>query len=77
MNAINVFLQDLAESLPTSAGTIEDGIAVAIDELELDMPIEIRIETNGLCVSLPRGRLATGFDPQHGRVRVRFSRGDG
>lgn len=70
MRALSELLVDLAESL---SGDRHDGvIVVAVD---LDLPVESRIGQEAvLAVSLPRGRLRTGFDGPVGRLRARFTR---
>jgi hypothetical protein len=59
--------------LPLEAGNAAVGARVAVSALDLDVPLEIRIDDGAeLRVSLPRGRLATGFDPPHGRLAAHF-----
>jgi hypothetical protein len=46
---------------------------LALTRLELDLPLEVRIGDGAvLLASLPRGRLATGFDLPRGRIRARL-----
>jgi hypothetical protein len=59
----------LAERLAVSAG----GGALAITGVEVDVPLEAAIESAGLAASLPRGRMATGFDPPLARARLRLA----
>ena len=70
----------LVEGLPTSAGSEALGAIVAVASLELAVPVEARIGRSGeLFATLPRGRMTTGFQMPHGRLRARFTpvRGDG
>jgi hypothetical protein len=44
---------------------------VAVTSLDLDVPVETRLTEDGiLLASLPRGILATGFEPPVGRLRL-------
>lgn len=46
---------------------------LALTSVELDLPLEARIGDGAvLLASLPRGRLATGFDLPRGRIRARL-----
>jgi hypothetical protein len=46
---------------------------LTVREMELTLPIESRIGHGGeLRASLPRGRLATGFDPPLTQMALRF-----
>jgi hypothetical protein len=58
----------LAERLAFSAG----GGALAVTGVEVDVPLEAAIGSTGLAASLPRGRMATGFDPPLARLRLRL-----
>jgi hypothetical protein len=63
-------LVGVTAALPIAAGG-ETGISVVA--MDLDLPVETRIDRGGeLHASLPRGRMATGFDLPHGRVVARF-----
>ena len=64
----------LMELVPLTAGDPEkDGTSIAVTELEITTPIEARLENDGLLKStLPRGRMATGFDAPHSRLYARF-----
>jgi hypothetical protein len=75
VNELELVLESLADSLPTGAGDGSTGLAVHVTEVELVLPVESRIVRSGLELSLPRGRLATGFAPLHGRLRACFVRG--
>lgn len=77
MTGLEELLLHLADTLPSAAGSVKDGVRVRVEALDLDVPVESRIDAQGLCMSLPRGRLRTGFDPELGRLRLTFVRGDG
>jgi hypothetical protein len=67
-------LVDLAASLAHGAGAPEASIVVT--SVDLTLPLEARIARGGeLLASLPRGRLATGFQMPHGRLAARFTAG--
>lgn len=66
---------EFAESIPLGTRDIGASFEVIVDEVQLDIPIESRIGTNGhLQATAPRGRLATGFDIPHGRVQLKLVR---
>jgi hypothetical protein len=68
------FLVEIAGSLPQRADAPDGTIAVALTSVAIAVPIESRIDTGGaLLASLPRGRLATGFQLPVGRVSARFA----
>ena len=47
-----------------------------VTRVDVDLPVESRLGDDGaLEVSPPRGRLATGFDLPHARLRARFTAG--
>ncbi|MEQ1568418.1 MAG: hypothetical protein ABMA64_22470 [Myxococcota bacterium] len=62
--------EQLVARLACALGDTPAGLAVT--EWTLDAPIEAQIARDGsLELSLPRGRLATGFDPPLGRLALR------
>ncbi len=64
---------ELASALPTGASDPVGGTYLRCDDLDLEMPLEARLEHGAeLHASLPRGRLATGFDPPLGRLVAHF-----
>jgi hypothetical protein len=72
-------LEDLiigfAESIPDDAGGPEYGIRVGITQIDLSVPIETHVDGRGMVrASLPRGRLATGYDVEHSQLVLRFDR---
>ena len=76
MTPIEILLTELARSLPMAAVDPDSRQGVGVTVIDLDLPVESLIDGSAaLSVSLPRGRLATGFDPHLGRLRVQFSRG--
>lgn len=73
MKPLGDMLVHLAEALPAAAGDPAMELAIAVTGMELTLPVELRLHDGGeLHASLPRGRLATGFDPPLGQVLVRF-----
>jgi len=66
-------LISLASQLPTRTGSDEAGLGLEVTGMELEVPVEARIVSGGqVLASLPRGRLATGFDMPHGRLSAHF-----
>ena len=77
MMALEHWLWQLEGSLPAQAEAGPGGGGLDVTGVDLELPVEAgRHGKAGLAVSLPRGRLATGFDRPRGRIRVRFERGD-
>lgn len=74
MKQVEDFLTELLQFVPETPSLDADGRRLAVDELVLDLPVEVRGDGEDLQMSSPRGRLVTGFDPQLGRLRVRFGR---
>jgi hypothetical protein len=75
MDDMSSFVVGLIESLPCEAGGPEFGVAIAITEIELALPIEARFTVDQpLQISTPRGRLSTGFAVEFGRIVMRFER---
>lgn len=76
MKPIEQLIVDLAQTFPARYG--REMVGIAVDEVVLDLPIEARLDEG--CVvdaSLPRGNLATGFDPPLGRLRLLLVPGGG
>ena len=76
MRTLDRWLGELLTELTWGAADSESGDGVGVVDLALDLPIEARVRAEGLAVSTPRGRLATGFDPPRGRIRVHVGRED-
>ena len=76
MSPIGQLLTEMLDELPLS---VRDGDeAVHVSSVDLALPVETRIGKDGtLMATAPRGRLATGFDPQLGMLTVSFERSDG
>jgi hypothetical protein len=73
VNLLSRFIEDIAAGLPQSKGSPESGAVVSATDVELAIPLESRIGAGAvLHASLPRGRLATGFDMPLGRLEARF-----
>ena len=76
MNRLQELVANLGDALPGAVVDADSRTGLGVTGVELELPVEWRIEAGGeLAGSLPRGRLATGFDPALGRLRLRFSRG--
>lgn len=59
--------------LPLEAGGAAAGARVTVSTLDVDLPLEMRIGDGAeLRASLPRGRMATGFDLPLGRLVAHF-----
>jgi hypothetical protein len=77
MRPFGELLVALAGMVPARAGSRQAGLALRVSSLDLTLPIESRIEPGAeLKASLPRGRLATGFDPPLGVLSARFETGE-
>ena len=73
MRPFSELLVAITDLIPARIASMEAGIALDVSTFDVDFPIEARIHHDAeLRTSLPRGRLATGFDPLLGRVAVRF-----
>ena len=67
-------LVGLTEMIPIAAGTAEAGLAIEVESMEVDLPLEAQLAADaGLLASFPRGRLATAFDPALGRLAASFA----
>jgi hypothetical protein len=71
---LGLLLTDLEAALPSGMQDAESSVSLGVSEIELTLPVESRIGRDGLALSAPRGRLATGFSVPHGRLRVTFVR---
>ncbi len=77
LRGIEHVLANLVESILARAGGPEDGVALRVTRFDLEVPCEMRLNRHaGLDASMPRGRLATGFDPPLGQIRAVFEEGD-
>ena len=73
MGPFDELIAALAGLVPAAAESAEAQLALTAADLQVDVPLESRIVDGGrLLASLPRGRVATGFDPPLGRMRARF-----
>lgn len=78
MKNIADFLVDMSDDMPMAVADEATGEGLAVDGFEISVPIESSTDDVGeLAVSLPRGRLATGFDLPHGKLTATFIRGEG
>lgn len=75
MNPLEELLLSLLDTVPLEADGADAGLRLEVDEIELSFPIESRLARDGrFLASVPRGRIATGFDLPHGELAVLFSR---
>lgn len=66
-------LVDLALGVPIGAGGPDAGIALAVEAMEVVLPVETRLgDGAALLASYPRGRMATRFDPALARLSATF-----
>jgi hypothetical protein len=71
MKPLEDVLVKLSE-VPLAVVQPRTGEGLGIEAMRLDVPIEAVISEGRLAVSLPRGRLATGFDRPQGRLMAFF-----
>ncbi len=76
MKTLDDWLDDMLADLPEAVADAGTGEGLAVVDFEVQVPIEARVRAGGLSVSVPRGRLATGFDAPRGQLRVRVGRED-
>lgn len=77
MSSLADLLSSLLDSVPLEAGDGDAGVRVEVEEVELALPIEARLERDGrFLAGAPRGRLATGFDTPLGALAFVLVRGD-
>lgn len=75
MNALEMLIVGLVDALPEDAGSPEAGVRVEIASVDLAIPVEAHIDASGhIRASLPRGRLATGYATDLGRMALRYER---
>ncbi len=73
MQAFGELIVHLASLVPERASAPGAALEVQVSALEVTLPLESRIEHGGeLLASLPRGRMATGFDPPLGQLSVKL-----
>jgi len=72
VNGLDTLLAALSQLAP--GGAVAPALAgLDVTRLEFDLPLEAQIAAGGeLLTSLPRGLLATGFEPPRCRLRVRY-----
>lgn len=70
MTAFGDVLIDLLGELSPTLRRDEEATGVLVVGVDLDVPLETRISSRGLEATVPRGRLATGFDVPLGRLRA-------
>jgi hypothetical protein len=73
MQALGELIVHLASLVPERASAPGEALEVQVSALEVTLPFEARIEHGAeLRASLPRGRLATGFDPPLCQLSLRL-----
>jgi len=76
MIALDELIVALLGSVPLERGGAADGVRVAIDEVAMTLPVEVRFGARpGIEASAPRGRYGTGFDLPHHLLSVTFTAG--
>ncbi len=73
MHRLADLLLSLVDGIPHSAGSADEGVALCMKHLVVDTPLEVQTRNGEFGTSLPRGRLRTGFDVGHGRLRAHFN----
>lgn len=73
MIGLEAFLVALAEEIPIVAGDAMRGVEVAVTSLDVDLPVEIRVDSRArIFASPPRGMWRAGFEIPLGSVKARF-----
>jgi hypothetical protein len=77
VSSLEDLLASLLDAVPPGVGDAGAGIRVEVELIELALPIEARIARDGrFLAGVPRGQVATGFDPPHGALALVLVRGD-
>jgi hypothetical protein len=74
MISLETLLLGLVEQLPDGAGGPAEGVGMTVTAVEVEVPIESRLEPGQFGATLPRGRWKAGFDLPHGQLYARFAR---
>ncbi len=75
MTTLETLIVGLVDSLPADAGGPEEGVRVELASVDLALPIETHVDASGhVRASLPRTRLATGYDMDLCRIGLRYER---
>jgi hypothetical protein len=73
MIGLEAFLVALAEEIPIVAGDAMRGVEVSVTSLDVDLPVEIRVDSRArILASPPRGMWRAGFEIPLGAVKARF-----
>jgi hypothetical protein len=71
MTRVEYLLHDLIDSLVERTFRRSPVIVLVVDELHVDLPVETGFDRVGaLLMTMPRGRLATGFEMPLGRLTI-------
>lgn len=74
MTPLEDFVLAITDALLADAGG-DTGPRVEVTDVSLELPVETRIAPGGrLLATLPRNRLATGFDVPAARIALRIAR---
>jgi hypothetical protein len=76
--ALADLVASLLDAVPLEVGDDAAAIRIAVEEVELALPIEARVARDGsFLAGAPSGRIATGFDAPLGALALVVSRIDG
>ncbi len=67
MTNLGALLVEMIDELPIACGDL------VVSGVELELPIESRLDAGVMRASWPRGRMITGFDPPLGTLAVSFA----
>lgn len=75
MTSLETLIVGLVDTLPGDAGGPADGVRVDLAAVDLEIPVEAHVDAHGeIRASLPRTRLATGYDSDLHRIGLRYER---
>lgn len=75
MTPLESLIVGLVDTLPEDAGGPADGVRVELAAVDLAIPVEAHVDATGhVRASLPRTRLATGYDSDLHRIGLRYER---
>jgi hypothetical protein len=74
VTSLEQLLTELVDNLPADAGSVAEGIKVAITTVEVILPIESRLNGGHFGACWPRGRWQSGFELPAGSLATRFER---
>ena len=75
MTSLESLIVGLVDELPEDAGGPADGVRVELAAVDLAIPVEAHLDASGhVRATLPRSRLATGYDSDLHRIALRYER---